>query len=402
MIATIIFICGKAQAQDTALVSYAGIYIFPDGSPVPNATVSVSGDKLEISAAIGVATLKRKQGDEFSFLEYEGEAKFLRNDSGLVSGVKIKLPAADIDLEGLKGGVEVAVDSVAAAVVTEGPANREPFVKKGAFDIEAHQGGCGLYPCNTIPAFINAVKLGVHTLELDCVISKDNQVLVSHDQFMNATMRMPSGSDIITKQNQLGYNIFTMPYDSVRRFDAGSRSNPEFPRQQKLKTYKPLLAELFDSVENYIAKHNLPSVRYNIEIKSLRGDNVYHPAPEAFTDLVVKEIIKKHLEDRVIIQSFDVRALKYLYLRYPSIRVSYLVSNKSSLQENIDRLGFVPDVYSPEYRMVTPELVAQVRDLGINIIPWTVDEKSDIEKIVGMGVDGIISNYPDRVLLLKH
>lgn len=366
-----------AFAQDTALVNYTGKYIFPAGSAVDEADVTLEGQTLTISASLGTASLTRSGGDVFTIPQYNGRVEFLRDSSENIAGIKVLIGMADIEAEGKK--------------VTAGNTIQT------SFDLQAHQGGCGLWPCNTVEAFINAVKLGVNTLELDCVISKDSMVVVSHDQFMNSIMITPEGRPVPAAEQQ-HYNIFKMPYDSIRRYDAGSGNNPEFPGQQKIRTFKPLLSEVFDRVEEYIKNNGLQKVQYNIEIKSLKGDNVYHPTPDVFTDLVVKVIRDKKLEERVMIQSFDVRALQHLHTRYPQMRVSYLVSNKSDLQKNLERLGFEPDVYSPEYKMLDPGSVKEIRKTRMKLIPWTVDKEEDINRIINMGVDGIITNYPDRVL----
>ena len=385
----------QAQAPDTSLSQYAGKYIFPAGSPAQFAEVSLVNAELVISAAIGSTTLERLSVDSFKMAEYSGGVRFIRNSSQQISGIYVALVEMGVDLTGEK---ETAVGRPADPSSALQPLSKPRYIAAGKFDIQAHQGGCGLYPCNTVPAFINAVKLGVATLELDCVISKDRKVLVSHDQFMNFSIRTPDGKDIITRDNQRGFNIYNMSYDSVRRYDAGSRPNPEFAQQKKMVIWKPLLSEVFDSVENYIADKKLLPVKYNIEIKSLAGDNVFHPEPEVFTDLVVNEIQSKHLSSRVLIQSFDVRVLKYLHQKYPELALSYLVGNSASVADNIKRLGFVPDVYSPEFKLVTAETVKHVAALNSCLIPWTVDNDGDIQRIIALGVDGIISNYPNRVL----
>lgn len=387
-------LASQAQAPDTVLSQYAGKYLFPAGSPVPFAEVSIENAQLMISAAIGSATLERLTADSFKMVEYSGGVKFFRNANQEVTGIHVALLEMGADLMGER---EAGAGAVPADTTSVQPMSKRRYIMPGKVDIQAHQGGCGLYPCNTIPAFINAVKLGVSTLELDCVISKDRKVLVSHDQFMSAAMRMPDGKDAINKSNQREYNIYAMNYDSVRRYDAGSRFNPEFAQQKKMAAWKPLLSEVFDSVQYYVAEKQMNPVKYNIEIKSLAGDNVFHPAPEVFTDLVVKEIRDKHLSEMVLIQSFDVRVLQYLHQKYPELAVSYLVGNSSSVEDNIGRLGFVPDVYSPEYKLVTAETVKQVAALNSCLIPWTVDKQEDIQRILALGVDGIISNYPDRV-----
>ena len=266
-------------------------------------------------------------------------------------------------------------------------------------DIEAHAGGKGLYPGNSIPAFINALKLGVNTLEMDCVISQDSMVVVSHDPFMNHIfMLTPTGKEI-SKDQEKAYNIFTMPYDSIRQYQLGTKFDPEFPQQKKVKTYKPLLAEVIDSVETYIKKHHLKPVQYNIEVKSYDQANNYNPSPQVFVDLIVAVLKQSNIQKRVLIQSFDVRPLQYLKSRYPQFKISYLLSknNTNTLRQNLDKLGFIPDVLSPEYPMVTPELVKAARKQKMTIIPWTVDNEADMRKLISLQVDGIITNYPDRL-----
>jgi len=266
-------------------------------------------------------------------------------------------------------------------------------------DIEAHAGGKGLYPGNSIPAFTNALKLGVNTLEMDCVISQDSMVVVSHDPFMNHIfMLTPTGKEIL-KDQEKAYNIFTMPYDSIRQYQLGTKFDPEFPQQKKVKTYKPLLAEVIDSVETFIKKHHLKPVQYNIEVKSYDQTNNFNPTPPVFVDLIVAVLKQSNIESRVLIQSFDVRPLQYIKSRYPQFKTSYLLSknNTNTLRQNLDKLGFIPDVLSPEYPMVTPELVKGVRKQKMAIIPWTVDHESDMRKLIGLQVDGIITNYPDRL-----
>ncbi|WP_207425854.1 glycerophosphodiester phosphodiesterase family protein [Pedobacter sp. SYSU D00535] len=275
-----------------------------------------------------------------------------------------------------------------------------PAQENRNLDIQAHQGGCGLYPCNTIPAFINALKLGVTTLELDVVISEDQQMVVSHDQFMShRSMLTPSG-DSIAKAEELRHNLYKMPYSAIRKYDAGLKYWAEFPRQQKLSSYKPLLSELIDSVESFCKNHKLKEARYNIEIKSLKGDGIYHPAPEAFTELVLKVVRDKKMEDRVIIQSFDVRALQHLHQSHPGIKTSFLIGNKEPLGRNLEKLGFIPDILSPHYKLLNEKLMQEARQHHMLVIPWTIDEAEEMKRIVQLGVDGIITNYPDLALKL--
>lgn len=268
------------------------------------------------------------------------------------------------------------------------------------FDIEGHRGCRGLMPENTIPAMLKAIDLGVNTLEMDVVITKDKKVVVSHEPWFETEITTKPDGGFIDSQDVLKYNIYTMDYDSVKRYDVGLKPHPRFPDQQKIKVYKPLLSDLFDSVEEYIKSKKLSKIDYNIEIKSLpAGDNKYHPATEEFAELLVEVINMKNLADRVIIQSFDFRSLKYLHEKHPSIRLSMLIedSDVDFFEGQLNRLGFTPQIYSPNQTLVDDKLVKQCHEKGMKIIPWTVNDPKQFKKLKKMGVDGVITDYPDRI-----
>ncbi|MDN5285808.1 MAG: glycerophosphoryl diester phosphodiesterase [Mucilaginibacter sp.] len=267
-------------------------------------------------------------------------------------------------------------------------------------DVEGHRGGMALMPENTIASMLNGVKTGVRTLELDLVISADGKVVVSHDPYMSARiMRKPDGSDITTAEEK-SLAMYKMTYDSIRRYDAGSKPNPQFPNQPRFKTYKPLLSDLIDSVETYVKKNRLKPVYYNIETKSTpAGDDIYNPKPDLFVETMMAVINKKKISKRVIIQSFDVRTLQILHKTDPKIKLSLLVG-KISVDDDLKKLGFTPDVYSPYYTSVDKEVVKKVHDYKMFLLPWTVDEEKDMTALADLGVDGIISNYPDKLVKL--
>jgi len=266
------------------------------------------------------------------------------------------------------------------------------------FDKQGHRGCRGLMPENTIPAMIKALQLGVTTLELDVVISKDSQVVVSHDPFFGWEISTnPDGNNIMATEEKQ-YNLYQMNYVEIMRWDVGSKPHPRFPKQEKTIAVKPLLEVLIDSVELYIRQHKMLPVQYNIETKSMPStDNIYHPAPEKFTDLVMQVVKKKKLEKRTIIQSFDLRTLQVMHKKYPQIRTALLVEgyNKKTAADNLASLGFTPAIYSPEYSLVSPELVTYCHANGMKLIPWTVNDKKSIDRLKEMNVDGIISDYPD-------
>jgi len=274
-----------------------------------------------------------------------------------------------------------------------------PFVSfSQEFDIQGHRGCRGLLPENTIEAFKKAIDLGVTTLEMDVVISKDNQVVLSHEPFLSHEICLDKLGNEIAETNEHAYNLFQMNYAEIKACDCGSKIHPRFKEQQKLKTIKPLLSEVIDFVENYI-KTNYPNkkIQYNIETKSdPKGDDLFHPKPKEFVDLLVKILSDKNISDRVYIQSFDVRTLQYLHVNYSQFKTVLLVENKMSIAKNLKILGFKPDVYSPEFILISKKKVKQLHQKNIKVIPWTINKKEDMKRIISFGVDGIITDYPNR------
>lgn len=269
------------------------------------------------------------------------------------------------------------------------------------FDKEGHRGCRGLMPENTIPAMITALDLGVTTLEMDVVISKDQQVVLSHDPFFNHDISTINPGQpnafTLTAAQEVNYRIFNMDYADISKIDVGLKPHPRFPQQQKIAAIKPLLSELIDSVEQHVAKTKRALPFYNIETKTTpAGDNTLHPPPAAFVDLLIGLIRKKGIEDRVIIQSFDFRTLKYLHEKYPKYKTALLIEDfdKRPLDQQLEALGFIPTIYSPAHQLVGPELVKACHDKKMKIVPWTVNDKPRIDTLRKMGVDGIISDYP--------
>jgi glycerophosphoryl diester phosphodiesterase len=267
------------------------------------------------------------------------------------------------------------------------------------FDKQGHRGCRGLMPENTIAAMLRAIDLGVTTLETDAVITKDQEVILSHEPFFNHEITTKPDGSAVTVSEEKKLNIYTMTYAEAARFDVGLRPHPRFPRQEKLSAYKPRLADMIDSVEQYCMLNRKPLPYYNIETKSEAAtDNIYHPGPAEFVDLLMKVIALKKIEKRVIIQSFDPRTLQYLHEKYPTIQTAFLVESntgKKTFALQLKELGFIPTIYSPDYALVTPLLIKQCHDTGIRIIPWTVNDRARIAELKQMGVDGIISDFPD-------
>lgn len=265
--------------------------------------------------------------------------------------------------------------------------------------VHAHRGGAALYPENTIEAMVNAVRIGVPVMELDLQVTKDSCVVVSHDAYLNAAKALtPEGKEIPAGKDR-DYRIYGMDYDSLRLYDVGSKPNPDYPGRVNTPCRIPLLSDLIDNVEN-TAKATKDTVRYNIEIKSDPAkDGVFSPDYRTYADLCMQVMLSKDLGDRLLVQCFDPRTLNYLHERYPSVRLSYLVEDSvASFEEMMSRLDFIPQVFSPESRLLTKDMMRAARAKGMEIVPWTVDDRKEAERLKRLGVDAIITNRPDRVM----
>jgi glycerophosphoryl diester phosphodiesterase len=266
------------------------------------------------------------------------------------------------------------------------------------FDAQGHRGCRGLMPENTIPAMLKAIDLGVTTIEMDVVITSDGKVLVSHDTYMNAEISTDPSGKYIQPGDQSKYNIFQMTAAEVQKWDVGLKPHPKFPAQEKLKAVKPLLSDLIDAVESYVKQKGGRPILYNIETKSNPStDGKNHPDPERFTSLLMDVIREKKITKRVTIQSFDKRTLQVLHRTHPKVNLSFLIDARNrSMPEDLEKeLGFKPATISPAFQLVDQQYVDACHRLGIKVLPWTVNDKAGIDRLKALGVDGIISDYPD-------
>jgi glycerophosphoryl diester phosphodiesterase len=289
-----------------------------------------------------------------------------------------------------------------------------------AFDLQGHRGARGLAPENTLAAFETALAVGVTTLELDLAMTKDGVLVVSHDRTLNPDhTRGPDGKFLETE----GPAIRSLTLAELQRYDVG-RLKPgtayaaDFSEQRAIDgTRIPALTELFDMVKRFGADH----VRFNIETKVTPTSGAETPDPETFAAALAKAVREAGLTARVSIQSFDWRTLAAMRSIAPEIeRVCLTVEalNFDSVRRGEpgpspwlagldigDFAGSVPRLvaaagcatWSPLYRNAKPDDVAAAKALGLKVIPWTVNERTDMERLIALGVDGIITDYPDRL-----
>jgi glycerophosphoryl diester phosphodiesterase len=284
-----------------------------------------------------------------------------------------------------------------------------------AFDLQSHRGTRGLAPENTLPAFERALQIGVHTLELDIGLTADGVVVVSHDPYLNPLItRDASGQWLPGTRGPL---IKTLTLAQLQTYDVG-RIKPETPyattfitQEPRDGTRVPTLAALFERVKALGADE----VRFNIETKINPAQADDTVGPEEMARALLKVVADAGMARRVTIQSFDWRTLKTVQQLEPSIPTAYLTiqtANNDNTKDGswtvglkIADLGSAPKmvkaaggtIWSPNGGAVTEALVKEAQGLGLKVLPWTINTPADMDRLIGWGVDGIITDYPDRL-----
>ena len=295
------------------------------------------------------------------------------------------------------------------------------------FDIQGHRGARGLWPENTLGGFARTLALGVTTVELDCAATRDGVVVISHDPELNPEHTRDAQGRFLHKP---GPPIFSLEYAQLAQYDVG-RIRPgsayarQHPAQQPLDGERiPPLADLFALV----ARLGERMVRFNIEMKVFPLQPELTPAPEPFTRAVLQEVARTGLEARVTIQCFDWRVLGAVHRLAPTIATGALTDQQgeddtvqfgrpgpSPWLGGLDARDFggsVPRLakasgagtWSPSYLDLAAPLVAEAHALGLAVVPWTVNEPAQMQRLLAMGVDGMISDRPDllRTVLREH
>jgi glycerophosphoryl diester phosphodiesterase len=255
-------------------------------------------------------------------------------------------------------------------------------------DVQGHRGCRGLLPENTLPAFRRAMELGVDTLELDCGITKDGIVVVHHDRRLNPDLaRGPDGKWVSAPAPTL----YSLTFAELQRYDVGrirpgSEYAKRFPHQQGMDGVRiPRLADLFAMTRG-------TAVGFNIETKLLPTHAGETAGPGEFARAFMREI--RSAGARATIQSFDYRTLKIVEREAPEIPTVYL--SEGAEPERVRAEG--AKIWSPSFKDLTPRRLSTAKSLGLKIVAWTLNDAADIASAIALGIDGIISDYPDRVL----
>ena len=282
-----------------------------------------------------------------------------------------------------------------------------------AFDLQGHRGARGLAPENTLAGFRTALDLGVSTLESDMAITRDGVVVLSHDPLLNPDLTRLDGKWIA----KAGPPIHALSLAKLKRYDIG-RINPASKYAQQFPQQKPVDGQRFPTLDEMFAMAG-PDVRFNLEIKTDPTKPDLTLDPMLFAEFAISAIHNGNAAQRSTIQSFDWRGLLGVQRLTTGIATSCL-SIESNGMDTVGRAGTQPSpwlggldlaahggsvprlakaagcsVWSPFWRNVTAENVRQSQDLGLKVIPWTVNDPADMERLLSSGIDGLVSDRAD-------
>lgn len=257
----------------------------------------------------------------------------------------------------------------------------------------AHRGFIGLHPENTIEGMKRAMKYDGVILEMDLAITKDKQVVVSHDPVLNPKITLNANGSELSSGEKIA--IYNTPYEQLKNYDVGTKPHPVFLHQMRYKAGIPRLADLIDSLENYAVKEGLALPYYFIETKlKPENDGKYHPDAEEFTSLALAVILEKKIQQRVIIQSFDPRTLQIIHKKYPEIPLAFLSKAGTTLEDNLKWLGFVPTYYSSGPDLITAELIEKCRNAGTVPMAGSLKSYEQYLRLASLGIKRFITDYP--------
>ncbi len=265
---------------------------------------------------------------------------------------------------------------------------------KQRIEVHGHRGARARYPENTLPAFQFALEAGADFLELDLSVTRDGVLVVSHDPHVNPEICRDKHGDAFPKPGPL---LHALSLSEVKEYDCGCVKNPRFETQVAVPgTRMPALSEVFDMVRQ--SKHpNAKRIGFNIETKIFPEHPEYTIGPEEFARKAVEAFKQSGFFDRIVLQSFDPRTLVEARKIEPKITISLLVEDPKA-----DLMGLCKtiraDIVSPDSDLVTPENVAEFHQAGIRVLPWTVNDPKDWQKLIEMNVDGIITDDPAALL----
>ena len=252
--------------------------------------------------------------------------------------------------------------------------------------VHGHRGSRGTHPENTLPAFEEAVLAGADVLELDLQLTKDNVPVIGHDFLISEPLCQPQKIKMSLPQP-----IRLLTLEQVLSFDCGSTVLEKFPGQTRVPgTAMPSLEQFF-----VWASTRAPRLQFNIETK-MEAEATFVPDPELFVSRVLELIRKFGVADRTILQSFDFRMLAVARKKEPGLRLACLFKDERNFCELTKRFGST--IASPNFELVTRLEMRKCKSDGIQVFPWTVNRPGDWRRLIQLGVDGLITDYPRNLI----
>lgn len=259
--------------------------------------------------------------------------------------------------------------------------------------IHGHRGASGMFPENTLVAFKYAIENDIDVLEMDLQMTKDKEIIIYHDKNINPDICICNGN---VNECDLNAPIKTLSLTEIKEYDCGSKKNAEYASQQRVLGEKiPTFIELIHMIQTDYAHK---TIEMNIEMKTtsvLDTDEEVHE----FASKLIGIIHEYNINDTVIVQSFDVRALKYVKEIDSTIKTSYLLEDKLPAIDELIKTSkqLHVQIISPDYTLLKRPIVAQLQENGFEVVPWTVNDINEIKILIGYGVNGIITSYPKQM-----
>ena len=267
--------------------------------------------------------------------------------------------------------------------------------------VVGHRGARGLEPENTLKAFEEALTLGAKGLEMDLYITKDGQVVVTHDATVSPDLCVSPDGTPLEEQESERLKIYQLNYSQIKPYDCGSPENESFPEQENTKAHIPLLADVISTAKQFSSSHQ--PLTYLLEIKSgSDSDGHQHPAPRFFVQQVLEIICQQNAEKEAALIGFDKRVLREAREQNPKIRTGLSIVEVSKLDHELEELGFIPDIICPLHKHLDSVFLEKAWDKRMKVIAWTVNEAEDQQRMIELQVDGLITDYPDKAMKLIH
>ena len=259
--------------------------------------------------------------------------------------------------------------------------------------IYGHRGARGEFPENTLEGIKSAIKLPIDGIEIDVVVTKDKQLIVSHNAYADHQFSLdPCGNEI--EKSDRSHNFFKMDYSDILKYDVGLKKHPDFLSQTNYSAQVPLLSDVFDLLNDKV----LPSFKLFFEVKSEQHHvGEYYPEAKDYAALLAGFLKENHFKGDLIVKSFDPLFLNEFYLlTQKKYKIGFLVDLNHPVTLELKRLSFSPEYYNPEFLYVDKNMVEELHGRNIKLVTWTVNDKKDYEKMIDLNVDGIISDYPSK------